>query len=480
MVKDLVVMDVDKELKHLAGIYQKIYGTPPEAISRIPSSGSDRSYFRFHGAKENVIAAVGPDKTENRCFEYLSLLFQDHGCNVPRIFGATEYSYLQSDLGDTSLFSILGSPEAENLIDQSLLQLVKLQNINREEWRHIVFNKDFSRRQILWDLNYFKYEFLLPSSPVYNEDRLQDDFDTFSTDLLDTPSFLWGFMYRDFQSRNIMVKSGQPFMIDYQGGRYGPCLYDAISFLWQAKAGFSDGLRWKMLRNYARYFSVYRGIEPSLILDNAEKFILFRMLQVLGAYGFRGLVQHKSHFVESIPAAILNLRQLMDDGALDKYSELKNVTRQLVENPAYRKTETNGRLRIEVFSFSYKKGYPQDLSGNGGGFMFDCRGMHNPGRYDRYKLLTGLDSPVVDFLEQRGEAQSFLGSVWEITDPTAERYIKRNFTNLQIGFGCTGGQHRSVYCAEQTAWHLASRFPEAVVSVCHRERNISYKLNDSK
>jgi len=474
-------MDIDKALADLIGIYYKIHSEKPESIIDIAPSGSDRRYFRFIGKKENVIATIGANKLENKCFTDLSYIFSHNGCPVPKIYGETEYGYLQTDLGDLSLFSLLhNNGDSEKLIDESLHQLAKMQTIDPKYWKSAVFNKNFSRRQILWDLNYFKYEFVLPAAPVYNEDKLQDDFEHIALSLLECPAPLWGFMYRDFQSRNIMIRKDQPYMIDYQGGRFGPCIYDAVSFLWQAKAGFPKEFRNKMLERYALYFAGLRGIATSSILDNTEKFVLFRTLQVLGAYGFRGLIQHKAHFMESIPAAIGNLKELVDSGVLDKYHELKNVALQLIENPKFRKTAPAGPLNIEVFSFSYKKGYPEDLSGNGGGFMFDCRGLHNPGRYDEFKPLTGRDIPVIDFLEQRGEVQPYLSSLWKVIDNTTEVYIKRNFFNLQIGFGCTGGRHRSVYCAEMTAKHLAGKFPQAVISVLHREQGISYKLNEKK
>lgn len=474
-------MDIDKILAKLIDIYYKIYGKKPESIIDIAPSGSDRRYFRFIGKKENVIATIGANKLENKCFTDLSCIFCHNGCPVPTIYGETEYGYLQTDLGDISLFSLLHNKEdSEKLIDESLQQLAKMQTIDPKYWKHAVFNKDFSRRQILWDLNYFKYEFVLPATQVYDEDKLQDDFEHIADSLLECPASLWGFMYRDFQSRNIMIRNNKPYMIDYQGGRFGPCVYDTVSLLWQAKAGFSKEFRKSMLEKYSLYFAYLRGIAPSLILDNTEKFVLFRTLQVLGAYGFRGLIQHKAHFMESIPAAIGNLKELVDSSVLDKYSELKNIALQLIENSKFHKTAPAGHLNIEVFSFSYKKGYPEDLSGNGGGFMFDCRGLHNPGRYDEFKSLTGRDGPVIDFLEQRGEVQPYLSSLWKVIDNTTEVYIKRNFSNLQIGFGCTGGRHRSVYCAEMTAKHLADKFPHTVISVLHREQEVSYKLNEKE
>lgn len=205
------------------------------------------------------------------------------------------------------------------------------------------------------------------------------------------------------------------------------------------------------------------------MLASLDDLVLFRTLQVLGAYGFRGLVQHRAHFLLSIPPALSNLRNLLESGRMDSYPEIKRCAEILTQGIALENAKSDNGLTVEIFSFSYKKGYPADLSGNGGGFMFDCRSMHNPGRYPEYRSLTGRDQAVIDFLEKRGEVKAFLQNVWSLTDPAIERYLSRGFSNLQIGFGCTGGQHRSVYCAEHTASHIRYLFPEVTVKLTHRE-----------
>ncbi|MDE6290292.1 MAG: phosphotransferase, partial [Muribaculaceae bacterium] len=277
------------------------------------------------------------------------------------------------------------------------------------------------------------------------------------------------FMMRDFQSRNVMVTDKGPVFIDFQGGRRGPALYDAVSMLWQARAGFSNEFRMEMLDFYCDSFCGGNQVKKQKMLTSLNDIIIFRTLQVLGAYGFRGLVQRKAHFILSIPGALSNLRDLLREGALDEYQELKRCAVTLTADDKSPIKNDGKSLTVEVFSFSYKKGYPEDNSGNGGGFMFDCRGMHNPGRYKRYKELTGRDRDVVDFLENCGEAQRFLKNAWSLTDATIERYVARGFTRLQIGFGCTGGQHRSVYCAERTTSHIREMFPEVDVCLLHRE-----------
>ncbi|MDE5758196.1 MAG: phosphotransferase, partial [Allobaculum sp.] len=301
---------------------------------------------------------------------------------------------------------------------------------------------------------------------------LEDDFEKLAERLLAIPPAFQGFMMRDCQSRNVMITDGGPIFIDFQGGRKGPALYDAVSFLWQARAVFSDDFRKEMLYFYCEYFCEGDRRKMNEMLSCLDDVVLFRTLQVLGAYGFRGLVQRKVHFLISIPMALGNLRVLMENGALDEYPQLKRCALNLIGLDKNEVSHDCGFLTVEIFSFSYKKGYPEDLSGNGGGFMFDCRALHNPGRYERYRALTGKDMPVIDFLEAQGEVLPFLKNAWSLTAPAVERYLSRGFTRLQIGFGCTGGQHRSVYCAERTAEHIKEVFPEVKVQLIHREQSV--------
>lgn len=266
-----------------------------------------------------------------------------------------------------------------------------------------------------------------------------------------------------------MLSSRGPVFIDFQGGRKGPVLYDAVSFLWQARAGFDDALRREMLDTYCDAYCDTDLAKKEEMLSWLEDIVLFRTLQVLGAYGFRGLVQHKSHFLMSIPNALKNLSNLLGSGAIDEYPELKRCAGFLTSHLSKEPATPSKELTVEIYSFSYKKGYPADQSGNGGGFMFDCRALHNPGRYEQYKNLTGRDQAVIDFLEKKGETRTFLSAAWSLVDPAIERYLSRSFTNLQIGFGCTGGQHRSVYSAERTATHIKTLFPEVNVRLIHLE-----------
>lgn len=463
--------NVSEEAQEVSQLYEYIYKDMPK-VERLPGAGSDRSYFRLRGPLgESVIATYGNDVRENLVFCDLANAFRKHGCAVPEILavGDSGKVYLQEDLGDIQLLDLLFSDSRMELAKKSLAALANIQLVPQEVWQDLVGWAPFNRRLVMWDLNYFKYEFLKPAVISFDEDRLENDFEKFTSDLCNNDELLTGFMYRDFQSRNIMVKDGECRLIDFQGGRKGPLLYDAVSFLWQAKAGFTAGEREELLRFYAGLISKGRGVAPKAVLKDVDKFALFRTLQVLGAYGFRGLVEKKSHFIESIPGALDNLKELIDKNSLRAYPELEKAAKACVASRFAGKEKKMG-LTLKVFSFSYKRGYPEDLTGNGGGFMFDCRGMHNPGRYECYKKLTGLDKEVIEFLEEKGEVQGFVSMAIDMVAPTVERYLSRGFTSLQVGFGCTGGRHRSVYCAQRFVEKILERFPDLTVELLHREQ----------
>ncbi len=460
--------DIKKVLKKFVSDFT---GEVCDELIPLPQAGSDRKYFRFHSGQNSYIATFVPNAVEGKCFVSLAHDFRLAGMDVPEVLTVSDdyHCYVQEDLGDRSLFSELGTIDSSSYIKETLYRLSLLQKTPRYLWQDDCMIKDFSKRQVLWDLNYFKYNFLKPQEIHFDEDYLENDFECLSNRLTGISPKFYGFMMRDCQSRNVMLTEGGPVFIDFQGGRWGPALYDAVSFLWQARAGFSKELKMLMLDFYCDCFCDSNRSMKSDMLAALDDIIIFRTLQVLGAYGFRGLVQHKSHFLTSIPAALANLRELYRNGALDPYPELKMCADRLILKFSSEATDDLNGLTVEIFSFSYKNGYPNDLSGNGGGFMFDCRSMHNPGRYKEYRQLTGRDQEVIDFLERRGEVQFFLHNVWSLADPAIERYVSRGFTHLQIGFGCTGGQHRSVYCAEKTAAHVRALFPEVNVKLSHLE-----------
>ena len=330
----------------------------------------------------------------------------------------------------------------------------------------------FNRRSVLWDLNYFKYCFLKATGLEFQENLLEDDFERMADTLLQIEPQV--FMYRDFQSRNVMIREGKPYFIDFQGGRKGPFYYDVASFLWQAKANYPDSLRQELLDEYLDALRPYHTIDKEQFLTTLRHFVLFRTLQVLGAYGFRGYFEKKAHFIQSVPYAIENLRQLLETD-FPEYPYLCLMLRKLTELPQFASIRNRRKLTVRVMSFSYKKGIPEDPSGNGGGYVFDCRAVHNPGKYEQYKQLTGRDKPVIDFLEQDGEILQFLEHVDALADAHVQRFLERGFTNLSICFGCTGGQHRSVYSAEHVAHHLNEKFGVRI-RLIHREQHIEQIL----
>lgn len=464
----------------LTKLYNDHVGAEPTNIDELPSSGSNRRYFRLHGPV-TLIGVIGTCREENEAFVYIDEHFRKKGIRVPEVVAVSDdhMAYLQQDLGDTLLFQAIEkgrltrafSPEEKDLLIKTITRLPELQfagavGLNFKKCYPPV---EFDRRSVTWDLNYFKYCFLKATGIDFSEDKLEDDFNTMAEVLLRSKSST--FMYRDFQSRNVMIKDGEPWFIDFQGGRKGPYYYDVASFLWQAKANFPQSLRYELIQHYMGALKKFMpGLDEDYFMEQLRQFVLFRTLQVLGAYGFRGYFEKKPHFLQSVPFAIANLRDLLKEPFPD-YPYLELLLRQLVDLKQFSDILQRRVLTVKVMSFAYKKGIPNDASGNGGGFVFDCRAVNNPGKYDRYKPFTGLDTPVIKFLETDGEITEFLAHCVELVDASVQRYIERGFTNLMVCFGCTGGQHRSVYCAQHMAEHLASAF-DINVELVHREQNI--------
>ena len=462
----------------LKDLYEKKFGVSPSEVERLTPAGSNRQYFRLKGCP-TVVGVIGCSKEENDAFIYLARHFRSKGLPVPEIFAVSEDSlaYLQEDLGDRSLFDERSSIE---LLKKTISLLPDFQYAGAEG---LDFSKcypvsEFDSQAILWDLNYFKYCYLNTTGNSYSEHRLEEDFRKMAVLLSANPP--GSFMYRDFQSRNVMIKDGQPYFIDFQGGRRGPAEYDLVSFITQARAGFPVELREELTQTYICSASRYVDIDPEKFSLRLREFSLLRNLQVLGAYGFRGKFERKPHFLKSIPLAIGNLSTLIAE-PFAEYPYLTEVLERMINKvnselllSATQRSESS--LTVTVMSFSYKKGIPQDMSGNGGGFVFDCRGMENPGRYDEYKQITGLDRPVIDLLESRGENNRYLENCYGLVDPSVECYDRRGFTSLSVNFGCTGGQHRSVYGAQKMAEHIKAKYPHVKVHLIHREQNIDQSL----
>lgn len=454
-------------------------------VQPIAGAGSPRRYYRLSSPAGTLIGVQGSSADENRAFIALSKHLATKGFYVPQVVAVSddEMCYLQTDLGDLSLYDRLATcrntgfyDEASyRLLAETMRQLAAMQiggDIGLDYNKTCYPVSYFDERAVLFDLNYFKYCFLKASGLEYDENRLQDDFELLAQQL--PQAYPAGFMYRDFQSRNVMIKDDKPWFIDFQGGRRGPVHYDVASFLWQARALYPNELRKRLLGEYLTALQ-NQGIviDDTVFRRDLSRFVLFRTLQVLGAYGFRGYYERKPLFLQSISQAIESLRQQLQDGAASDYPYLESTLGKLVAMPRFTPATPRTTLRVTVYSFSYRMGIPDDESGNGGGFVFDCRAIHNPGRYPQYTNLTGLDDAVVRFLEDDGEILPFINHACALVDAAVEKYIKRGFTHLQAAFGCTGGRHRSVYSAQALARHLHEKYPDIEVQLIHREQNIA-------
>lgn len=476
----------------LSQLFFEATGKKAGEQTTLTASGSNRRYYRIESEDKSVslIGVQGTSREENHAFLYMAELFLEKGLNVPRVLAASddEMCYVQQDLGNTLLFDyiaegrktgVFSAPEKE-MLRKVVRGLAKFQVIGAEKFD---FNQcypqpEFNLRSILWDLNYFKYCFLKATGLDFQEDKLENEFERLAYILL--RSNYSAFMYRDFQSRNVMIckdSNGElvPYFIDFQGGKKGPVYYDVASFLWQAKANFHPDLREELIEEYIDELQKYMPVDRPVFYETLKHFVLFRTMQVLGAYGFRGYFEKKPHFLQSIPFAIDNLRHLLKHASED-YPYLIQVLKEMTEMKQFKDVGVRKPLVVRVFSFSYKKGIPADTSGNGGGFVFDCRAINNPGKYERYQFFTGMDEPVISFLEEDGEILPFLEEAYNMVDFSVKRYMDRGFQNLMVSFGCTGGQHRSVYAAEKMATHINEKFG-VEVQLIHREQNMERMLN---
>ena len=460
-------------MDRLFTLFRRHYGRNHQYVRPLTGSASNRQYFRLGDDQSSCIGVIGVNPDENRAFIAMAAHFRLKGIPVPEVYAASDdaVAYIQEDVGDVALFGMIGSEASEDILCRTVRHLPDIQFKGAEDFDFSICHpiRKFDRRLVLFDLNYFKYCFLKPSGLEFDENRLQDDFERLTDDLTSVDADT--FMYRDFQARNVMVGNGSPCFIDFQGGMQGPIYYDVASFIWHARAGYSEELKMKMLDAYLDALSAYVPVDREEFIGTLRLFVLFRTMQILGAYGFRGLVEQKAAFVVNIPEALASLDSQLEM-PFESYPYLDSVLRRLVALPRFARTQQDGKLEVKVYSFSFKKGIPQDLSGNGGGYVFDCRSIHNPGRYEPYKKLTGRDKPVIDFLEDDGEITGFLEPVYGVVDPHVETFSSRGFTSLMVSFGCTGGQHRSVYCAEHLAHHLADKYPHVRVRLIHREQKI--------
>ncbi len=470
---------MDEIITAIKSLVQSFCKTDSAKINILPQSGSDRIYFRVSAGHKSYIATYNRNVKENETFIYFSNHFADGGLPVPKIYAVNNERtvYIQEDFGDVNLFGIVERKQDEatyKLYQRSLSELSRLQILGDKglDYEQCFAAKEFDKQAVLNDLLYFKYYFLDTLKLPYDKQVLSLDFETLSN-RLNNPEFKY-FMFRDFQSRNIMVKDGNVHFIDYQGGMKGALQYDVASLLWQAKANLSGKWKASLLEHYIGETekNLGRKINRELFISQYNGFVLLRLLQVLGAYGFRGLFERKSHFISSIPFALRNLKFFIENNKLDADTPgLCKVLDIIISDEIVAKFETtkadeNTPLVVKICSFSYRQGCPADDTENGGGFVFDMRGILNPGRFKEYKQLTGRDKEVIDFLEHKTKMNEFLNSAFNVVDIAVEDYIRRGFASLMVSFGCTGGQHRSVYAADALAKHLKDKF-EVKIQLCH-------------
>lgn len=472
-----------KEEKKIRVLYCGWAGTEAERITFLPVSGSYRKYFRLERQGTSVIGVFNEDRKENDAFISFSQKFHQHKLPVPLVH-ATDPSgqvYLLSDLGDLTLFNYLTGNRSgaedfpEEVIDTyrkviGFLPLFQVVAGKELDYSKCYPRQVFDSQSMMWDLNYFKYYFLKLAKVPFDEQKLEDEFHTLVQFLLGAGAD--HFMYRDFQSRNIMLVQGEPWFIDYQGGRRGPLQYDIASLLYDAKASIPEPVRDLLLEYYLDVLENYFPVDRKSFRQFYIGFVLIRILQALGAYGFRGYYENKPHFLKSIPFAIANLQYLLGTKSLPvSLPMLREVLEKIIVNPSFRHTTTTGnQLTVKISSFSYKTGIPANDSGSGGGFVFDCRALPNPGKFEEYRSFTGNDPQVITFLEKEPEVGEFLNHACSLVDQSIRRYIERGFTNLTVSFGCTGGQHRSVYCAGELAKHIRSKF-NVTIDLHHAELN---------
>ncbi len=459
-------------------------------IDQLPKAGSNRSYFRIHSSNQTYIGTHSDNISENETFLY----FADHFKTlhvVPTVIAVSpnRQTYIQEDLGTTSLLHVLqqeGYTSSVYALYQKSLQKLALMQVKGHE--HLNYTQCFSTRKfdyqtMIADLYYFKFCFIDPLNIPYDKQKLADDFDAFIHYLTQTEHQY--FMFRDFQSRNIQIQHNEPFFIDFQGGMQGAMHYDVASLLWQARANLPEEWRESLLEDYIGYANeqLSTPLHTDTFKAKYNGYVLIRLLQVLGAYGFRGLFEKKQAFIQSILPALENLAWFIEHKktgvALPELFHLlqKIITPEIKNIFMVKKATEDTLLKIKVGSFSYKKGIPEDPSGNGGGYVFDCRGILNPGRIDQYKMQTGRDIGVIDYLESNTRMPEFIENVFNVVDITIEDYMERGFENLQIMFGCTGGQHRSVYSADAMAKHIEDKYG-LEVDVLHREQEAKNWINE--
>jgi aminoglycoside/choline kinase family phosphotransferase len=469
--------------ERLIGLFEEHYGRRPDVILDMAADGSTRQYFRLvWGQERTAVGAIGPDRDENRAFLSFAKAFRRTGLPVPEIYAEDRKAgvWVEEDLGDTTLFQALSTArvetngqefpaDVEELYRRVLSTLPRFQvEGHRAVDYHLAYPRQaFDKQSIRWDLNYFKYHFLKLAHIDFNEQHLEDDFTRLTEHLLEADADY--FLYRDFQSRNIMIRDGEPWFIDFQGGRKGAPHYDVASLLYDAKADIPSSVRARLLEHYLDALSEQASVDRARFREQLPGFVLVRVMQAMGAFGYRGFFERKRHFLESVPNAARTLNDLLAGGLPLALPELEAVFHRIADRWADDAPDAapQSGLKILIQSFSFKDGYPPDREGHGGGYVFDCRALPNPHHEPTLQDLTGEDEAVADWLERKPETQEFWESVRGIVDAHVERYVDRGFSSLTVSFGCTGGQHRSVFMAVKLASYLAEQYPHVGVRLRH-------------
>jgi len=461
----------------LKNLFEQHFHSPAKRIQPLQGElgGSGRKIIRLANERVSAVGILYGGREENVAFLEFSKHFRRHGLPVPEIYAEDldHGAYLEEDLGDTSLFEFLSQNRTGEVIAPAVVDAYRkavgvLPRFQVEAGRDLDYGHcypiaSFDRQSIAWDLNYCKYYFLRLAGIPFNERALENDFDRLTDFLLEAPRDY--FLYRDFQSRNIMLRDGLPYFVDYQGGRKGALQYDIASLLFDAKADLPPALREDLLYDYLRALATFIRVDRDAFLRYYYAYVYVRIMQALGAYGYRGFFERKVHFLQSVPYALKNIRWLLHNAELPiELPTLLGAFQSMLASEKLQSIASEAdNLVVRIFSFSFHHDLPKDETGNGGGFIFDGRGLPNPGREERFKSLTGRDAPVIDYLNQQESVHQFLASVFTLIDATVENYQQRSFKNLMVSFGCTGGQHRSVFLAEQLAKHLRGRSGVEVV-----------------
>lgn len=464
-------MDVLKKL------FEQHFHLPVENLHPLQGQlgGSGRNIIRLTSGNISAIGILYAVREENLAFLEFSRHFRRYGLPVPEIYAddLDQNAYLEQDLGDTTLFEFLSKVRTAESIPAPVVEAYRkvvaaLPRFQIEAGRDLNYKvcyprASFDRQSIAWDLNYFKYYFLRLAGVPFNEQALEHDFARLTKFLLSASRDF--FMYRDFQSRNVMLQNGEPYFLDYQGGRKGALQYDIASLLYDAKADLPPELREELLRYYLENVRRYLDLSHDTFMQYYYAYVYVRIMQALGAYGFRGFYERKPHFLQSVPYALKNLRWLLHNVTLPiEVPTLMDAFKSMLGSEKLQNLASDAEtLVVRIFSFSFHQGVPKDETGNGGGFVFDARSLPNPGREERFKNVTGRESSVIEYLNQHEEVHQYFANVISLIEATVSTYQRRKFRNLMVSFGCTGGQHRSVYFAEQLAKRLRERSGVEVV-----------------